>query len=292
MKVIVSKTCAKVTDIEHLTSGLVGKVLNVEYSSDWDGLTVVAVFSNGSVTKDVLNPGNACVIPHEILASPNKRATVGFYGYVLEDGEKVLAIPTVLAELGTIRAGADPSGDPSAKISPTAEEQLLAMIGDLSQLKTEEKNNLVAAVNEVFTRGGGGSSILAMRVSGGYIQYTTDNKTWNNLIAVSDLKGAKGDTGPKGDQGPQGIPGAKGDTGAAGERGPQGEQGIQGPVGAKGDKGDPGERGEAGPAGSTGPQGPAGHTPQKGVDYFTEADKSELVAAVLDALPNGDEVSY
>ena len=32
--------------------------------------------------------------------------------------------------------------------------------------------------------------------------------------------------------------------------------------------------------------------PEKGVDYFTEADKSEMVTAVLAALPNGDEVSY
>ena len=44
-----------------------------------------------------------------------------------------------------------------------------------------------------------------------------------------------------------------------------------------------------------GPQGPAGadgHTPVKGTDYFTDADKTELVNAVLAAIPNGDEVSY
>ena len=48
-------------------------------------------------------------------------------------------------------------------------------------------------------------------------------------------------------------------------------------------------------AGTPGPQGPAGadgHTPVKGVDYFTDADKTELVNAVLAAIPNGDEVSY
>ena len=44
-----------------------------------------------------------------------------------------------------------------------------------------------------------------------------------------------------------------------------------------------------------GPQGPAGadgHTPVKGTDYFTDADKTELVNAVLAAIPNGDEVRY
>lgn len=43
------------------------------------------------------------------------------------------------------------------------------------------------------------------------------------------------------------------------------------------------------------PQGRAGEngkTPVKGVDYYTEADKQEMVQAVIAALPNGDEVSY
>ena len=64
------------------------------------------------------------------------------------------------------------------------------------------------------------------------------------------------------------IKGDKGDTG------PQGIQGIQGP---KGDKGDTGAN---------------GHTPVKGTDYFTEADKQELVTAVIAALPSTEEVSY
>lgn len=32
--------------------------------------------------------------------------------------------------------------------------------------------------------------------------------------------------------------------------------------------------------------------PEKGVDYWTEEDKAEIVKDVLDALPNGDEVAY
>ena len=38
--------------------------------------------------------------------------------------------------------------------------------------------------------------------------------------------------------------------------------------------------------------GKDGKTPVKGTDYFTEADKQELVNAVIAALPNGDEVEY
>jgi hypothetical protein len=35
-----------------------------------------------------------------------------------------------------------------------------------------------------------------------------------------------------------------------------------------------------------------GYTPQKGVDYYTETDKQEMVAAVLAALPTWQGGSY
>lgn len=51
-------------------------------------------------------------------------------------------------------------------------------------------------------------------------------------------------------------------------------------VGLKGDKGD------------TGATGADGKTPVKGVDYWTVADKQEIVNDVIAALPDGTEVSY
>lgn len=39
-------------------------------------------------------------------------------------------------------------------------------------------------------------------------------------------------------------------------------------------------------------QGPKGDAPVKGTDYWTAADKAEIVADVLAALPDGTEVSY
>ena len=58
---------------------------------------------------------------------------------------------------------------------------------------------------------------------------------------------------------------------------------FDGPVGPKGEKGEKGD---------TGALGPAGKTPEKGVDYFTDADKSELVEDVLAALPTWEGGSY
>lgn len=47
--------------------------------------------------------------------------------------------------------------------------------------------------------------------------------------------------------------------------------------------------------GAVGPQGPAGapgKTPVRGTDYWTAADKQEIVNNVLAALPDGTEVAY
>ena len=73
--------------------------------------------------------------------------------------------------------------------------------------------------------------------------------------------------------------------------------------GAKGDKGDPGTNGkdgytpvkgvdyfdgEDGKNGTDGKDGQDGYTPVKGTDYFTDADKAEMVSAVISALPKYD----
>lgn len=39
-------------------------------------------------------------------------------------------------------------------------------------------------------------------------------------------------------------------------------------------------------------KGTAGNTPVRGTDYWTEADKQEIVSSVIAALPDGTEVSY
>ena len=55
-------------------------------------------------------------------------------------------------------------------------------------------------------------------------------------------------------------------------------------VGAQGRRGEPG---------ATGPQGPAGHTPEKGTDYFTAADKSEIAqeAAEMVSVPSASSTT-
>lgn len=71
-----------------------------------------------------------------------------------------------------------------------------------------------------------------------------------------------------------------------------GPQGPQGPQGIQGEPGPAGADGKDGQDGAPGKDGQDGYTPVKGVDYFTEADKTELVNSVVAALPvyNGEVV--
>lgn len=92
---------------ETLTSGMVGKEVKLEFSSDWDNLTKTAVFSAGGVTRDVVGVSDVVTIPAEVLAVPMKRMYVGVYG-VAADGK---VTPTIRAAGPKILPGADPSGD-------------------------------------------------------------------------------------------------------------------------------------------------------------------------------------
>lgn len=233
IKVIYNKTCGRCVQSEPLTSGMVGQTVEFEYSADFDGLTLTAVFTNGKKTVDVLNPDKQCIIPHEVLDTVGTVVKVGIYA--VKGNE--LVIPTVYATIGIVLKGADPSGDVSADPTLPVWAQLQTLVGDLDDLETDAKNNLVAAINEAAQTGGGGSASIAMRVEGGYIQYSTDNgKTWVNLVAEAELKGNKGD---------------KGDTGADGVNGKDGTD---------------------------------GHTPVKGTDYWTAADKAEIVEDTKNAI--------
>ena len=94
----------------------------------------------------------------------------------------------------SLHAGAEPPDEPSKRWF----DAIQAQIGDLSKLTTKAKDNLVAAINEAARSGGGsgGAGTIDMRVADGYIQYSNDDgTTWENLIAIADLKGAPGKDG-------------------------------------------------------------------------------------------------
>lgn len=141
---------------ELLTAGM-AKAVSVEFafSSDWDGLTKTAVFTNGRATIDVLPAkwdGDTVTVPAEILAVAGRYARVGVYG----TNASGVVLPTVWVSLGKVQPAVEPSGDPSADPTLPVWAQLQEQIGDLNDLKTYNKDNLVAAINEARQSGGGG----------------------------------------------------------------------------------------------------------------------------------------
>lgn len=96
---------------------------------------------------------------------------------------------------------------------------------------------------------------------------------YNQLLGLVEAGAVRGEQGPKGD------------AFTYADFTPEQLEALKGP---KGDKGDPG----IGVPGEKGDPGADGHTPVLGVDYFTEADKTELVNAVLSALPMWEGGSY
>lgn len=332
-KIQVNGAIARTLYKKVVPAGIIGAQVEFEYDDYvWHGLHKTVVF-RGPVTKDVVTDSNIVTMPPEVAEKPLSLLSVGVYGV---DDNGNLAIPTIWADLGLVRESANPSGDPTTDPSLPVWAQLQGMIGNLEELDTTAKNNLVAAINETMTKGGGevdpaeiqqivdeylaehppapgkdGKSAYEIAVENGYLgtqaQWLESLRGEQGPAGPQGPKGEKGDTGEQGPQGPQGATGAqgqkgeKGDTGPQGpqgiqgEQGPQGIQGIRGEQGATGPEGPQGQKGDTGaqgPPGDAGPQGPAGYTPVKGTDYFTAADKEELVNAVLSALPAAEGVNY
>ena len=151
-----SRACAHMASPPELLTAGMAKAVTVEFvfSDDWSGLTKTAVFSAGRTTVDVLESawdGNKVVVPHEILADAGPIARVGVYG-ANADG---LILPTVWVTLGKVMPAAEPSGDPGAEPTLPIWAQLQNQIGDLDDLQTYNKGNLVDAINEARNSGGG-----------------------------------------------------------------------------------------------------------------------------------------
>lgn len=102
------------------------------------------------------------------------------------------------------------------------------------------------------------------------------NGVWQTVPAI---KGTDGNPGSKGDPGADGFsPIAKVETITNGATITiTDKNGTTTATILNGAKGDPGTNGT---------------TPVKGVDYYTEADKQEMVQLVLAAIPSAEEVNY
>lgn len=257
-----------------IPAGIIGAQVEFEYSEDiWKGLHKTVVF-RGAVTKDVVTDENIVTMPPEVAGKPLSVLSVGVYGV---DADGNLAIPTIWADLGFVRDAANPSGDTTTDPALPVWAQLKAMIGNLDELDTEVKNNLVAAVNEALAKGVAVDEAEIRRIVADYLSTNpptvteTDptvpawakqptKPTYNaaevGAISKEDLQKATNEALAQakasgefdGPQGPAGPAGPQGETGPRGPAGPAGADGAQGPAGADGQ---PGADGAPGPVGAT-----------------------------------------
>lgn len=111
--------------------------LDVEFSTEWAGLSKTAVFTNGDVIKKVLNPVDSIPVPVEVLEH-GKEVLVAFYGERIENGEKVISLATHYASLGAyVSEGADPNVPPVTPPTPEIWEQLQSDVNELDERVTE-----------------------------------------------------------------------------------------------------------------------------------------------------------
>jgi hypothetical protein len=139
-----------------LTAGMSrAETMRFVFSDDWDGLDKTAVFTDGVKTVDILPAGweeDTVPIPPEVLTTAGRTVRVGVYG----TNASGVVLPTVWVSLGKVQPAVEPSGDPSADPTLPVWAQLQKQIGALDDLRTYNKDNLVAAINEARQSGGGG----------------------------------------------------------------------------------------------------------------------------------------
>ena len=128
-----TKADGRMVEEETLTSGMVGREMRLEFSDDWDGVSKTVVFTAGGECRDVANPGDVVVIPHEVLAESRNHLYVGVYG-AAADGR---VMPSIRVQGPYIHPGVDPAGDESIAPSLPVWAQIQQ---ELAQLR--EKDSL------------------------------------------------------------------------------------------------------------------------------------------------------
>lgn len=186
------------------------KYLEAEFhfaGRDWDGYVKTAYFINGT-SKFAL-----VLADDRITADMGLNLTAGEWEVKLSGVKGGSRITTTTEHVYVREFGSTDGTLPD--VTATQAEQILAKIGDLSDLTTEDKTNLVAAINEAAMSGGGsgggkdGTGIES-------ITYKGEDEDGGNVYTVLLTDGTSYEiTAPKGAKGDKGDPGAGLSTAAA-----------------------------------------------------------------------------
>lgn len=177
-------------------------------------------------------------------------------------------VDSVLAAAATVETSADRAEQAAVK----AEQAAAKGVQTVNGIGPDENGNV-----EIDTTGGGTGSYYTPSVSeSGELSWTPSSEDMP-AVPPANITGPKGDTGERGPAGADGVSATHswaGTTLTVTSASGTSSADLKGDTGARG------------------PAGADGYTPVKGTDYFTEADKAEMVQAVLNALPAAEGVSY
>ncbi len=143
----------KVLEREALTEGQVNSVpVSFTFSSEWEGLLRIAVFTTGNITRCViLDDTNKCFVPPEVTSHAGDAVFVGVHG-TQSDGTVVL--PSTNARLEYVRESANPEKDTGSK-SLSLWQQVLLELDNVSKIADEssaEIDDMHSEIENIYTK--------------------------------------------------------------------------------------------------------------------------------------------
>ena len=175
----------KISEREPLLAGTVGlNKISLSFSDEWAIFTKQIDFTNeqSGETRRISAEVGVCTVPWELLKAEGDITC--YVRGIGSDGRLVLR--TNEANLGTVLGGDD--GDVPGTGTPTPDvcDETAAKIGDLSKLETNDKSQLVAAINEL--KRAEGLSVFEVTLTSADGVLTADKTFEQVKAAVADGK--------------------------------------------------------------------------------------------------------
>lgn len=155
----------------------------------------------------------------------------------------------------------------------------------LEKIRTDKPHKISTVTNAIIKKG------FSPYIKDGYwYEYDEETKTFINTGVIAE--GKNGLDGRDGRNGIDGYTPVKGIDYRDGIDGKDGINGVNGRDGVDGKNGIDGKDGKDGTNGKDGINGIDGKTPVKGVDYWTDADKQDIINTILTNVPYAEEAEF
>lgn len=278
-----------VKDIMTTERTIHGLVVNFDFRTpEWSELTKTASFiRDGKSYLVLLDAVDDCFIPWECLESKGT-FTVGVFG--VADGVRL----TTNVLRFNVAESCMCEGEEPAEPTPEIYEQILALCGESNRIAQSVRDDVDAGKlngkdgqpgkdGEPGKDGKDGKNGISATHSWSGTSLTITSASGTSTVDLKGERGADGKNGTPGQPGKDGINGKDGIDGVSATHSWNGTtltiSSASGTSSAnlKGEQGLKGDQGIQGEPGNDGAPGKDGYSPIKGIDYWTDDDKLEIV---------------